>query len=218
MITCIIGQTGSGKTWLMTRLLYDQYRYYNAKIVSCYPLHFPEDAQTSRFWQLSDLYSLSGCVIGFDELQKLLNAKNWASLPVMFMDLICQHRHSAIDIYGTTQDLAQIDISLRRNIHELFVCQTIVRFPINERVKPFFHWIRVVKKKRRFDVATDRLAWEKVGRAKWYFISRFWTRTLYDTYSKTRLTKYLTWTKRKDKKWTTVIANRQLVAAGKVRR
>ena len=219
MITCIIGQTGAGKTWLMTKLLYKQWKLYNAKIVACYPLYFSDDnAGISKFWQLSDLYKLSNCVIGFDELQKLLNARNWASLPVMFMDIICQHRHSAIDIYGTTQDLAQIDVNLRRNIHELYVCQSIFRFPKNERVRPLIHWIRVCKKVRRFDTATDRVAWERTGRPHWYFISLLWTKKLYDTYAKTRMSKYLTWTIRKEKKWRTIIANRQLVASGKVRR
>lgn len=203
----------------MTRLLYYQWKKNKQKIVACYPLRFSDDQErVQRFWQLCDLYSLNNCIIGFDELQKLLNAKNWASLPPLFADLICQHRHSQLDIYGTTQDLGQIDIALRRNIHELFVCQTMLRFPRAENVKPFFHWIRVQRKIRRFDTATDRIAWEKAGRAKWYFISRFWTKTLYDTYSKTLLTKYLTWTRRKDKKWITTIANRQLVASGKVRR
>jgi hypothetical protein len=202
----------------MTRLLLREYQLYNAKIVTCYPLYFPPECETTRFWQLCDLYKLSNCVIGFDELQKLLNAKNWASLPAMFMDLICQHRHSALDIYGTTQDLGQIDIALRRNIHELYVCKSIIRFPKNERVKPFIQLIAVSNKTRNFDTATDRIAWKKVGRTKLYFISRFFTKKLYDTYAKTLLTKYITWSKRKDKKWTTVIANRQLVSAGKVRR
>lgn len=219
MITCIIGLNGSGKTWFLTKLLYEQWKKYNANIIACYPVRFSDDNdRVQRFWQLHDLYGLENGVIGFDEIQKLLNAQNWASLPPLFADLICQHRHAHLDIYGTTQDLGQIDIAMRRNINELYVCETMIRFPKTQRIKPFLHWIRVQKKIRRFDTATDRICWHPIGRRRWYFISRFWTRSFYNTYAKTALTKYLTWTIRKEGKWKTTIANRQLITSGKVRR
>jgi GTPase SAR1 family protein len=221
MITLICGLAGSGKTWLMARMLKREWkRGQKDGLMICanFPLCFPKNNErVKRFWTLSDTYRLHNGIIALDEAQKLLDARHWASLPTQFADLICQHRHSHLDIYTTTQDLGQIDIQLRRNIHELFTCQTIFRFPRNERVSPLIQWIRVTKQVRRFDVATNYIAWNRSGRVKWYFISYLWTKKLYETYAKTMLSKYLCKTIYKDKKWVTVIANRSLVASGKVR-
>lgn len=218
MITCIIGLTGSGKTWFLSQLLYKRWLA-GENIISYNQLYFSdENERINRFWQLSDLYTATNAVIGFPELQKLLNAGAWRSLPPMFMDLICQHRHSQLDIIGDTQELMQIDCQLRRNIHEVYVCQTILRIPKTDKILPWLHWIRIQKKIRKFDAATDRVVFVKEGRAKFYFISRLWTKKLYDTFEKSNLSKYLIWAERKQQKWKVIMANRQLIASGKFRR
>lgn len=219
MITCIIGLHGTGKTWfLVNKFLYPHWLA-GGNVISYNPLYFSDDGErVSRFWQLSDLYTANNAMIGFPELQKLLNAQSFRSLPVMFADLLCQHRHSQLNIVGDTQDLMLIDPNLRRHIAELYVCQTMLRFPKDEAVLPIIHWIRVQKKVRRFDTKIDRVLFAKEGRAKWYFISRFWTKKLYDTFEKSQLTKFIIWTTRKAKKWTVHLINRQLISSGKRRR
>lgn len=217
MITAVIGLTGSGKTWWLTELLYSRWQL-GARIVSYHDLYFSEDQERcEKFWQLSDLYTQSDCVIGFPELQKLLNSRNWASLPPMFLDLICQQRHSQIDIIGDTQDLMQIDVSLRRNIHDLYVCRSILRWPRDERILPLIHWISIQHKRRELG-DSDSIKFVKTESPQWHFISRLWTKKKYDTYEKSRLSRYVTWTKRQGKKWITTIANRSLLTSGKVRR
>lgn len=219
MISCIIGLHGSGKTWLMVnKFLYPHWKS-GGNVISYNQLHFSDDNERiSRFWQLSDLYTATNALIGFPEIQKLLNAQAYRSVPAMFMDLLCQHRHSQLNIIGDTQDLMFIDPNLRRHIAELYVCQTMLRWPKDETKFPWLHWIRVQKKVRRFDLKTDRVAFVKEGRAQWYFISRFWTKNLYDTYEKSHLTKFIKWVSKKQKKWTVHLINRQLIAAGKRRR
>ena len=218
MITCIIGLTGSGKTWLLTRLLYARWLA-GEKIISFNELFFSEENErVERFWQLSDLYTAQNAVIGFPELQKLLNASSWRSLPPMFMDLICQHRHSQLDIIGDTQNLGQIDCQLRRNIHELYVCRSILRLPITEKKLPWLHWIRVQRKERVLNADTNIVKFQNIGRAHWYFISRLWTKKLYNTYEKSNLSKYILWATRKKSGWIVHLVNRQLIAAGRRRR
>jgi hypothetical protein len=217
MITLILGLTGAGKTWIMTRLIKSRWDS-GIKIYSNYKLLFDEENKNiERWWCLSDLYKFRNGVIAFDEGQQLLDARNWASLPAMFKDLICQHRHSFLDIYLTTQDIMQIDISVRRNVHELISCQSLLRFPRNDSVPPLFQWIRVQKKVRRFDSASDRVVFIPEGGKKWYFLSRLWTKKLYETYAITQLGKYVSKTIFHKKKWKTIIANRTLIGTGKIR-
>lgn len=217
MITLILGLTGSCKTWLMTRLLEERHNA-GADLFVNYKLYFSDNgAKITRWWCLDDLYKFTNGAIGFDEGQQLLDATKWASLPVMFKDMICQHRHSYLDIYLTTQDLMQIDISVRRNVHELYSCQTILRIPRLDSVKPLLQWVRVQKKVRRFDSASDRVVFVPEGKAKFYFISRLWTRKNYETYAKTKLDKYVSKTLYYKKKWKTIIANRSMLGSGRIR-
>lgn len=219
MITAIIGLHGSGKTWFMVnKFLYPHWKA-GGNILTFNQLFFsPENERIERFWQLNDLYTANNVLIGFPELQKLLNAGAWRSLPTMFIDLLCQHRHSQVNIVGDTQDLMQVDIQLRRHIAELFVCQSIFRFPKDETKPAIIHWIKVQKKIRRFDTSNDRVLFKSEGWPKFYFISLLWTKKLYDTFEKSNLSRYLLWALRKDKKWTIKMASRQLVSAGKVRK
>jgi hypothetical protein len=74
----------------------------------------------------------------------------------------------------------------------------------------------VQRKIRDMDEKTDRINFKKSGHAANYFISRWWTKTLYDTYEKSNLSKYLIWGTRRQKKWTVHMVNRQLIASGRV--
>jgi hypothetical protein len=218
MISCIIGLHGSGKTWFMVnKFLYPAWQA-GENILSYNQLTFSDDQErVERFWQLSDLYTANNVLIGFPEIQKLLNAQAWRSLPPMFMDLLCQHRHSQINMVGDTQNLAFIDPNLRRHISELFICRSMIRFPVNEKFSPLLHWISVQKKIRVIDEKTDAVKFIKAGRAKWYFISKFWTKNLYNTYEKTNLSKYAIWATLEKGKWTVQIVNRQLIAGGQAK-
>ena len=219
MITCIIGLRGAGKTWFLTWLLYQRWLK-GENIISYHKLYFSEENERiKRFWQLSDLYGASNATIGFPELQKLLNAKNWASLPPMFADaIISQGRHNQLDLIGDTQGLGQIDCYLRRNISDLYICRSLLRIPGNEKVLPWFQIISVEYKQRFFDEKIDDVKFKKKGHRRWFFISRFWTKKRYDTFEKSQLTKFLCWVSRKKGKWIVHLINRRMIAAGKRRR
>jgi hypothetical protein len=217
MISVITGLHGSGKTWfLVNKFLYPAWLA-GGNIVSYNQLNFSDDQERcQRFWQLSDLYKVNNALIGFPEIQKLLNAQSWRSLPPMFADMLSQHRHSQINIIGDTQNLMFIDPNLRRHIAEIYTCRTILRLPADESKLPVIHWISVQKKTREI-TDNETIKFVKSGGAKSYFISKFWTKPLYDTYEKTNLSEYILWATKRKNKWTVNLCNRQLIASGRVK-
>lgn len=215
MIIVITGLTGSGKTWFMTRLMLEDWKA-GADIFANFPLYFPNDNErVSRWHNLDELYSLNHGVIAIDEGQKLFDARRWGSFPVSFAEKIAQHRKHFLDIYTTTQDIGHIDLRVRSNIHELYNCQSLLRIPKNDRVKPILQLIRITRKKRVIS-AEDRLKWEKI-KTKHYFISRFWTKELYNTYGDIGFQKFICRIRREGGKWRGKIYSRDLINQGKAR-
>ncbi len=216
MIIVITGLTGSGKTWFMTRMMMKDWER-GADIYANFPLTFPnENERIHRWHNLDELYHLTGGVIAIDEGQKLFDARRWGSLPVSFGEKIAQHRKHFLDIYTTTQDIGHIDLRVRSNIHELFNCQSLFRFPRNDRVKPIIQITRVIRKKRVVSSDTDRLLWEKLS-SKIFFISRYWTKDLYNTYGDIGFNRFICRIKREKSKWKGKIYSRDLINRGKAR-
>lgn len=216
MITVITGLTGSGKTFFMARLMLRDWKH-GAMVYTNFLLYFPNNNERVERWHnLDELYRLTDGIIAIDEGQKLFDARRWASLPVSFAEKIAQHRHHALDIYTTTQDVGHIDLRVRQNIHELYNCRSIFRFPKNDRIKPILQLIIITKKQRKISI-NDRLVWEKVNNGKWFFLSRFWTRELYNTYGDIGFQRYLCKLKREGKKWKGKIYARDLINQGKAR-
>jgi len=208
MIILITGLTGSGKTWFMSRLLYKRWK--KGETVSAnFALTFPNaDDRVNRWHNLSEIYNLTKGVIGIDEGQKLFSARAWQFLPVEFSEKIASHRHQFLDVITTTQDLGHIDIIVRNNIHELYNCRSLWRFPKNERVHPLLQIIKIVKKQRSFN-DDNGVRWVKSG-SKLRFISKLWTKELYNTYANIDLSHFICQIKRENRKWLIVLQSRQL--------
>jgi len=218
MISTITGLHGSGKTWfLVNKFLYPHWLA-GGNILSYSDLFFSEkNERIDKFYQLSDLYGARNVLIGFPEIQKLLNADNWRSMPAPFRDLLSEHRHSQINIVGDTQDLMLIDIKLRRHIAEVYHCRTVLRLPQDETVLPIIHWIKVQRKIRRFDNEGIHVLFKPVGGEKNYFISKFWTKKIYDTFEKLKISKFEIFVKLWKKKWVIKQINRELIQSGRIR-
>ena len=215
MITVITGLTGSGKTFLMTRLMLKDWKT-GATIYSNFPLLFPNNNENIVRWHnLDELYHLTNGIIAIDEGQKLFDARRWASLPISFSEKIAQHRKHFLDIMTTTQDLGHIDVRIRQNIHELYNCQNLIRIPKNDRIKPLFQLIRIIKKKRIL-TSEDRIKFEKVA-SKYFIISRYFTKELYNTYADIGFEHYICRIKREKGKWKAKIYARDLINRGKAR-
>ena len=217
MISVITGLHGSGKTWYMVnKHLYPEWQRGGNVVALNTELLFGSEDRIIRAYTLSDLYQCSNALIGFPEIQKLLKADSWRSLPPMFADLLSEHRHSQLSIVGDTQDLMLIDVEMRRHIAEVYHCRTMLRFPKDEKKLPWLQWIRVQKKIRRFDVADDRPRFAPIGREKNYLISRLWTKKLYNTHESLAAERFLVWVDRpRSKIWRVHQIGRELLNSGR---
>lgn len=217
MIILIQGLTGAGKTWFMTRLIHKEWLA-GAKIYNNFPLCFEnQNENTQRWYNLTEIYYLQNGIIAIDEAQKLLDARRWASLPLSFAEMIAQHRKHHLDIYTTTQHISHIDVRMRTLVHELYECKNIFRFPRNERSYPILQFISVIHRKRLSNDENGRITWSKFGRTKFFFISKYFTKKLYESYADVGFNRYVCKTKFEKKRWLTKIYSRELVNSGKAR-
>ncbi len=207
-MTLITGPTGSGKTWLMSRLALKERK----RGVNVYPnmaFIFPNNNDGVYRWHhLSETFNLTNGLICIDEGQKLFDARMWMFLPMSFAEKIASHRHHFLDIITTAQDIGHVDIRVRSNLHQLYNCQSVFRFPKSDRKKPILQLIKVVRKQRSFDDVIG-LKWAVVGK-RHYFISKFFTKPLYNTYANIDLSHFLCQIKRDKKKWLIILQSRQL--------
>ncbi len=223
MITLIDGLTGSGKTWLTTRLIYKAWKR-GARAFLNYNVHFSDENEGVQRWHnLDELFHVKNGVIGIDDAFKILDATRWHSLPISFAEKIIGHRHDFVDIITNIQDYNNIDFRMRRNVHERYRCYSLLRLPLNDRMRPYLQIICVTHKIRKLNDQSDRIQWQKVGFMKFYFLSRYWTRELYGTYENIYLDRYICASKYekklKEKKgsWIIKIYRRDLVNQGKAR-
>lgn len=225
MIILIDGQTGSCKTLLMTYFL-EQEAKAGFRIYPNYDLiNFPKKSFIRRWARIEETYFLENGVIAIDDATLLLDAHRWRLLPPAFREKIIAHRHQKVDIYTNTQDFLSIDYRIRQNVHVRYSVHNLFRFPKDERVKPIIQITRVIRKTRRLDDDGRKITWipEKRLIPRYLFVSRFWTRTLYNTYSKLDLDRFLCKVIRIKKiqekrgSWKVKIFSRNLVNAGKAR-
>jgi len=218
MIEVLEGLHGTGKTVTMVmQWLYPEWQR-GGRVVYFGNLFFSENGErVDRFYQLSDLYGVTDALVGFPELQRLLCAESWRSMPSTFRDLLSEHRHCRLNIIGDTQDLMLIDINFRRHISAVYTCRQVLRIPQREDVLPIFLWISVQKKIRKI-TNDSRVTFEKIGRPKHYFYSTFWTKKLYDTFENLKNSKFVLWVTKNRKKITVRMVNRELIQSGRVRK
>jgi len=62
----------------------------------------------------AQLVSLRNCDVFWDEIATHLDSTQWANMSLEIKRWLQQHRKFGIEIYGTTQDFAMIDKSMRR--------------------------------------------------------------------------------------------------------
>lgn len=222
MLTLVEGLTGSGKTWFTVNHLIKPEWDKKVDIFPNFAMWFDDDFTNITRWHvLDDTFHISNGIIVIDEAQKLLNARRWASLPIGFMDKIAEHRHHKSDIISMAQDISHIDVRLRSNIHEVYNCASLFRFPRNERVKPIFQILRVFKRIKMPPAESGRLKWRRVGRTKYYLLSKYFTKTYYDSYGKIGSNdfacKIKLQTRGKKQVWTAKVYSNDLINAGKAR-
>lgn len=215
MITLADGLNGAGKTEYIVSLLYKEWQA-GAEIYSNIPLYFSKNNERVHYWSnLQELYNVKNGIIFIDEAQRLLDNRRWASLPTEFSEKLAQHRKHGLDVYTTTPNINHIDLRLKNLVARWFRCESILRIPGNQRLKPIVQLVFVYEMFKKEDAAGRLIKY--YGKRKWRWIGRWWTRRLYDTYGDVGLSHFLTKAKICDKKMKVVIASRELINRGKVR-
>jgi len=130
------GLESSGKS-LKLAILAEEILYRNAKWFKksgiCRPIafNFPlsqnylDEAKKLgipiKMWKnLDDLISLADCDIFVDEIGTYFDSRLWADLSLDCRRWIQQGSKMGIELYGACQDFAQVDISFRRLVSELY--------------------------------------------------------------------------------------------------
>lgn len=127
MIGIYQGLPGSGKSMLMARtlvaILYRNRKYEKKTGIKRKVYHNLQlcDELKKEFSDLLEEWSepaqltrLRNVDVFWDEVATHLDATQWANMSLELKRWLQQHRKFGIEIYGTTQDFAQVDISFRR--------------------------------------------------------------------------------------------------------
>jgi len=129
---------------------------------------------------ISELIELKDGIILMDEAQNLLDSRNWENLPIEFSNKLRQHRKHNLDLYATTQNMGTIDINMRRLVQRWSHCNDI--FALLWLRNP--SWLSVHRRDEKdidelYNKVDDLVVTTK--KTHLFFISKFFTRRIYDT-------------------------------------
>lgn len=150
MIVIFSGLPGSGKSLKLASTLIE-ILYRNKKLhekkglpkrLLYSNLHFSEEVEREfdgyiAYWQdPAELPRLRDADVAWDEIATHLDATQWANMSLELKRWLQQHRKFGIEIYGTTQDFAQIDKSMRRLTSDLLLLTKVVGSPDPSPTRP----------------------------------------------------------------------------------
>ena len=154
MIEVYTGRPGSGKSNKLAQTLVEvldrNQRYYERTgiIRQIYTnFHLRPDLEelysgALRHWQnLEELVVVKDVDIFIDEIFNYFDAKHWAELSFSVRRWLSQHRKLGIEIYGNCQDFAQVDISFRRMVSDLFYLVKVIGSRDPSPTRPAVKWI-----------------------------------------------------------------------------
>lgn len=153
MICVITGLPGAGKSLKLARividLLYRNRAWYRSKKnvervrrvlhtnLKLSPAVLAEFEGFVEEWEdPAQLTQLRNCDVIWDELATAMDATQWQNMPLELKRWLQQHRKFGIEIYGTSQDFAQVDKSFRRLTSDLLHVTKIVGSPDKSATRP----------------------------------------------------------------------------------
>jgi len=90
-----------------------------------------------HYWKnLDDLIVLENCDIFIDEVGTYFDSRLWADLSLDVRRWLTQGAKVGIEIYGGSQDFAQVDLSFRRLVNHLFHITKLMGSPRPSATKP----------------------------------------------------------------------------------
>lgn len=89
------------------------------------------------YWKnLDDLVLLENCDVIMDEVGNYFDARGWENLSLDVRRWLTQGAKTGIEIYGTAQDLAQVDKSFRRLVNHLYNIVKVIGSPRPSPTRP----------------------------------------------------------------------------------
>lgn len=221
MIFVIDGNPDCGKSLYLNMLLFRRYSKGQALFLNWDVLY--GGGVIERWHEFDEVVDVSskndkGAVIGVDEAYKIFDAHRWQSLPLSFSEKLAEHRHDGLDLFTATQNFSDLDLRVRNKTGVWFHIRTVFRFPFQQNVKPILQ-LSIVQEKRRI-IEKQREVW-KTFRTEKLWISRFFTKKLYNTFENLKQSKYICKLKIDTRKGKStkkmIIASREMITKGRVR-
>lgn len=167
MIAIFTGLPGAGKSFKMAQtliaILYRNKKWYeqsgiqrmvysNLKLT---PAVEEEFNGFIKYWtDPAELVALRDCDVFWDEIATHLDSTQWQNMSLEIKRWLQQHRKFGIEIYGTTQDFAMIDKSMRRLCSDLLYLTKLCGSRDKSATKPDPKFIWGVILVQKFDPTT----------------------------------------------------------------
>jgi len=164
MIVVFTGLPGSGKSYKLGRtcvdILYRNRKYLqkhgtarvlwtNLKLA---PQVEQEFAGLIQYWtDLKQLTPLRDADVVIDEVATYFDARLWETLSLEMRRWLAQHRKFGIEIYGTSQDFAQVDKAFRRLTSDLLYLTKLIGSRDISATKPPPKWVWGISMVRHLD-------------------------------------------------------------------
>jgi len=206
MIVIFTGLPGSGKSYKLGQtvvsILYRNRRSarkYGTKRVLWTNLKLGNDIETEfqgyiQYWNdLRQLTALRDVDVVIDEVATYFDARLWETLSLEMRRWLAQHRKFGIEIYGTSQDFAQVDIAFRRLTSDLLYLTKIIgsRDISATKAPPKFIWgLSLVRHLDPMKYDEQKSKFAGTGIPNFMFITRKGTQ-LFDTRAEVRLSSAL---------------------------
>lgn len=168
MICIYTGLPGAGKSQKMAKTMLDilvrNRKWYkksgilrkvhtNMRLSPQYEHEFGEFL--APYWtDPEQLVKMRDCDVFIDEIATYFDSTQWANMPLPVKRWLQQHRKFGIEIYGTTQDFAMIDKSMRRMTTDLFLLKKLFGSRDKSTTKPDPKWIWGLVALRELDPTT----------------------------------------------------------------
>lgn len=206
MIVVFTGLPGSGKSLKLAqtviKLLYRNKAWYEKTgILRKVYLNLKMSAEVEKefhgmfeYWaDLRTLTPLRDVDVVIDEVATYFDARLWESLSLEMRRWLAQHRKFGIEIYGTSQDFAQVDKSFRRLTSNLLYITKLMGSGDISPTKPPPKYIWGVSLLRELDPTVydeQKSKFANTGVPRFMFITRAYT-SMFDTRAEVAFSKAL---------------------------
>jgi len=183
-IKMLTGLPGQGKTYVLAQIAYNAL-YEGRDVYANFRLGYPEESksQNLHYWRdPKDLVGIENGVIVMDEAHVYFNSRLWAEFPIELQYKFQQHRKDGLDIWGTVQNEARLDVVIRELVTSFYQC--VKMFGSGEGASTPWGLIRVAQYAPE-DIKSIRGQPKAV---EWYWIKSKITR-FYDTLGKIEIPK-----------------------------